>query len=202
MNKIKILVIVIVATFIFGVIFSLNTISKASNMDILTKNTIFDIINNVEDVIITCISTDGQKNLDSENKFDSTLLYIIKHKDDYNIVDENPNLDLNSQMCIIGKVSLKDFENEFKNIFENFRHKISEYKYFDGKYITLVYEPCEPFIYDYKELLYSRNNGNGYEVVYRYVRKLNEVENVINVKYVFNSRMKIKDVIILSSNIR
>ena len=44
--------------------------------------------------------------------------------------------------------------------------------------------------------------GNGYEVVYKYVRKLNEVENTINVKYVFNSRMKIKDVIILSSNIR
>ena len=185
MNKIKILVIVILATFIIGVIFSLNTVSKATNMDILTKNTIFDIINNVEDVIITCISTDGQKNLDSENKLDSTLLYIIKHKDDYNIVDENPNLDLNSQMSIIGKVSLKDFENEFKNIFENFRHKISEYKYCDGKYITLV-----------------RNMGNGYEVVYKYVRKLNDVENTINVKYVFNSRMKIKDVIILSSNIR
>ena len=75
---------------------------------ILQRGAFYDIINNVEDVIITCISTDGQKNLDSENKFDSTLLYIIKHKDDYNIVDENPNLDLNSQMCIIGKVSLKE----------------------------------------------------------------------------------------------
>ena len=202
MTKIKKIICTIAITFSLGVFFSFSMISNAKNIDILTKNTIFDIINNVEDVIITCISTDGQKNLDSENKFDSTVLYIIKHKDNFNIVDENPDLDLNSQMSIIGKVNLKDFENEFKNIFENFRHKISEYKYCDGKYITLVYEPCEPFIYDYKELLYSRKIGNGYEVVYRYVRKLNDVENTINVKYVFNSRMKIKDVIILSSNIR
>lgn len=203
MKKIKMLVAVIIITFSIGFIFSFSKISNAKNIDILTKNTIFDIIDDVEDVIITCISTDGEKSLSDENRLDATLLYIIEHKDEFNVIDNGfSNLDLNQEKISIGKVNLKEFENQFKNIFTNFKHKISEYKYYEGDYINLVYEPCEYFCYDTKELLYARFVGNAYEVVYKYKRFLNGIENDINVKYVITSRLKIKDVIILSSNTR
>lgn len=194
---------IIAITFSFGIAFSFTMISNAKNIDILTKNTIFDIINNVEDVIITCISVDGEKNLDTENKLDATLLYIIKHKDDFCVVDNNSsNLDLNAEMITIGKINHKEFENELKNIFDKFRHNILDYKYYDGGDVNLVYEPCDYFTYDSKKLLYFRKKDNYYEIVYRYTRFLNNVENNINVKYILTDKMKIKDVIILSSDIR
>lgn len=203
MNKIKILFIVIFSTFIIGFLFSLNKISNAKNVDILTKNTIFDIIDDVDGVIITCISKDGENNLSDENRLDCTLLYIIQNRDKFNIVENKLlNLDLNQEMIVIGKINQKDFEKQFKNIFTNFKHKINEYKYADGEYINLVYEPCDFFIYDTKELLYSRFVNNVYEVVYKYTRSLNNSQHIINVKYIFTTRMKIKDVIILSSNVR
>ena len=203
MTKIKKIICTIAITFSLGVFFSFFMISNAKNIDILTKNTIFDIINNVEDVIITCISADGKKNLDDNNKLDATLLYIIKYKSDFDIVENNhSNLDLNAEKITIGKINQKEFENELKNIFTNFRHNILEYKYYDNGFVDLVYEPCDYFTYDSKKLLYATKKDNYYEIVYRYTRYLNNVENNINVKYVLNEKMKIKDVIILSSDIR
>lgn len=203
MNKIKMILFVVAITFGLGIIFSFTMISNAKNIDILTKNTIFDIINSVDDIIITCISTDGEKNLSDQNKLDATLLYIIKHKDDFDIKESNlSNLDLGQEKISIGKINQKEFENELKNIFTSFRHDISKYKYYDDGLINLVFEPCNYFTYDSKKLLYLLKKDNCYEVVYRYTRSLSDVENNINVKYVFNDRMKIKDVIILSSDIR
>ena len=159
MTKIKKIICTIAITFSLGVFFSFSMISNAKNIDILTKNTIFDIINNVEDVIITCISVDGKKNLDDNNKLDATLLYIIKHKSDFD------NLDLSAEKITIGKINQKEFENELKNIFTNFRHNILEYKYYDNGFVDLVYEPCDYFTYDSKKLLYATKKDNYYEII-------------------------------------
>ncbi len=109
---------------------------------------------------------------------------------------------MNAENNTIGKINQKEFENELNNIFTNFRHNILEYKYYDNGFVDLVYEPCDYFTYDSKKLLYATKKDSYYEIVYRYTRYLNNVENNINVKYVLNEKMKIKDVIILSSDIR
>ena len=106
-QKGKVISIFIIIIFII-VTFTVNyskKIKASSEIDVLTKNSIFDIIYNVDSIVINCISTDGDKHLSKTNKLDTTVIYIINNIEkfkDYIITCEYDG----SEIRCFGKIGL------------------------------------------------------------------------------------------------
>lgn len=173
---------------------------KASNeIDILTKNSIFDIINSIEDIVITCISTDGNIHITEENKFDITSLYIIKNKQMYKDAIQNVEQDLNSENIIVGKIDFNVFENIVNDLFSKVEYSILDYKHYDENMVNLVVEPCNYSLFDKEDVISLTLCENGYKAICRYKRELNNTNNKVYIKYEFDFDLKIQDITILSS---
>lgn len=194
-NKIMYILVICLVTIVF-LFFVFNYYIKSVNSaEILTKNDLFDIIDSIEDVVITCIATDGDRHISEENKLDSTVLYLIKYKEkykDYIISDL-------SEEKSIDKIEVSLFEKITKNIFQDVNFSSNDYKNYKDNYIELNYEPCNYFIYDNKEVISNNIIKNSYEIIIKYERNLNSKKNKVYVKYKFNLNSKIQDITILSS---
>ena len=81
-NKLeKVMIIILIILIIIIAFFTTKKNIKATNdMEILTKNSLFDIIDNIGEIAITCLSTDGNRFFSEEDKIDFTMLYIIKNR--------------------------------------------------------------------------------------------------------------------------
>lgn len=203
-NRVKfILIIIIIILLAFMIFLNVvrNNIKATNDIDILTKSSIFDIIDNVEEIAITCISTDGDMHLTEENKLDFTILYIIKNNQKYQN-DINPSkLNIKNEYSSIGKINDEMFLNIAEDFFYNINYEINDYKYYNDNYIELYFEPCNYFTYDKKEIVSNSINRDKYDVIVKYTRSLNEIKNKVYVKYEINFNMKIQDITILSSMI-
>lgn len=174
---------------------------NANTESILTKKSIFDIIDSIEDIVITSISTDGQGYLSEENKYDSIILYIVSNKskfDEYIIKDENQRLD--SENVNMGKIDSKIFLKLAEETFSDINLPIYKYKYFEDDKVNLIIEPFNYTIFDRKNILKQIEDRNGYKILVEYVTIFDKIENSIYVEYEIDFDYKIQNVIILSSN--
>lgn len=196
-NIVWISLIFFLATF---TIFSINSNIKATNeIDILTKKSIFDIIDNIEDIVITCISTDGNKHISEENKMDVTVLYLIKNKEKYKEYIIPSDFENSDEKICIGKVESKVFIDLSKEIFEKIEYNVNEYKNFKDEFINLNFEPCSYSIFDKKDIVCLNRSKTGYRILIKYKRELNNVQNKVYIQYDFDLNLKIQDITILSS---
>jgi hypothetical protein len=186
-----VIIIILVITYIV-----VNKLYESNQNNILTKNFIFDIIDNVDDIIINCISTDGEKYLSEENKLDSTVLYIVKNNEKFNnyiiLSDESEN-------TCVGKINFQKFIETSNQIFELNENDCTNYKYYDDGYINLNIEPSNYVLFDEKELVSIKEEEKLYNVIIKYKRCLNDVQNNVNIEYKLGKDFKIQEVNILSS---
>ena len=200
MKKKIIILIIVFLSFNMGTIFFYGKYNS-NEKTMLTKNEIFDIIDNIEDIVITSISTDGQGYLSEENKYDSIILYIVSNKskfDEYIIKDENQRLD--SENVNMGKIDSKIFLKLAEETFSDINLPIYKYKYFEDDKVNLIIEPFNYTIFDRKNILKQIEDRNGYKILVEYVTIFDKIENSIYVEYEIDFDYKIQNVIILSSN--
>lgn len=193
-----IVIIFIVVTF---TVTSSKKINALTQVDVLTKNSIFDIIYNIDNILISSISSDGEKYLSDENKLDTTLTYIINNMDEYKnyIIPCEYN---GEEIRCFGKIKKDKFTEILLNIFDEIDCDISQYKYYNDGYIDLYFEPCDYFMCDKKNIISASLRGSSYNITVKYTRYLNDMENKLYVKYELNNSLKIQNVTILSSIIK
>lgn len=202
-QKGKVISIFIIIIFII-VTFTVNyskKIKASSEIDVLTKNSIFDIIYNVDSIIINCISTDGDKHLSKTNKLDTTVIYIINNIEkfkDYIITCEYDG----SEIRCFGKIGLDKFREIYLGLFDSMDYNIEEYKYYKEGYVELYFEPCNYPMWDKKEVMSFTFKDNKYNLIIKYIRNLNDIQNNIYIKYELDCNLKIQNVSILSSIVK
>lgn len=184
------LIVIVLFFFIFNYY-----IKAANTTEILTKNNLFDIIDSIEDVVITCIATDGDRRISEENKLDSIVLYLIKYKEKY----KDYIISNYDEESIVDKIDVFSFKYIVSSIFQNVAFKFDEYRNYNNDFIELNYEPCNYFIYDTKEVISNNVGNDGYDIIIKYERNLNTKKNKVYVKYQFDIDSKIQDITILSS---
>lgn len=164
--------------------FTYANIIKNDNNMALTKNSQFDIIDNIGSIILTSMTTLGEKNLSTQSKIDSTIMYIIYNKDKYSeyIVDNNN----------IAQMKKDDFYKIIVSMFECSQIVLDEY--IDITIGNINYS----YLKDY-EIIKIENVNDCYLIYTRYNRSLNDVKNYVYVKYELTKDMKIKDVNIIES---
>lgn len=202
-QKGKIISIFIVIIF-FIITFTVNyskKIKASSEIDILTKNSIFDIIYNIDSIVINCISTDGDKYLSEDNKLDTTVIYIINNISEFNDHIISCEYD-GSEIRYFGKIDLSNFKEIYLTIFNSIDYNIEEYKYYKDGYIELYFEPCNYPIWDKKEVMSLNFKDNKYNLIVKYTRSLNDIQNKMYVKYELDHNLKIQNVSILSSIVK
>ena len=79
MNKKKIIYVTLIIITIVTILGVGHHINASNDNDILTKKSAFDIIDNIEEIVIACLSKDGNKHLSLKNKYDITSMYIVKN---------------------------------------------------------------------------------------------------------------------------
>ena len=199
MKKKIIILIIVFLSFNMGTIFFYGKYNSNEKM-MLTKNEIFDIIDNIEDIVITSISTDGQNFLSEENKLDATILYIVSNKTKYQeYIISDYNQDLSSEAISLGKIDYNVFSNIANELFGDIDYEISEYKYLEDNMINLKIEPFNYTYFDRKNILSQTEDINGYNILLEYITVFDNIENSIYVKYKLNFDCKVQSVIILSS---
>ena len=72
MNKKKIICVTLIIITIVTILGVGHHINASNDNDILTKKSAFDIIDNIEEIVIACLSKDGNKHLSLKNKYDIT----------------------------------------------------------------------------------------------------------------------------------
>lgn len=199
MKKKIIILLLIFLSFNMGTIFFYCKYNSNEEL-MLTKKEIFDIIDNIEDIVITSISTDGQNYLSEENKLDATILYILGNKSKYQeYISNDYSQDLSSEIISFGKIDYNVFSSITKELFETIDYPIYEYKYFDNDMIDLKIEPFNYTYFDKKNVLSQTKDDNSYSILIEYITVFDDMENSIYVKYKLNFDYKIQSVIILSS---
>ena len=116
--KIKYISVLIIISVVVASILYYNK-CNLTKKQLLTKNAIFDIIEEVEDIVISCITKSGNKSLSEENKLDFIIRYIIDNRQRYssNIIKEESNSYYNKEENILyGKIK----EDYFKEILDEF----------------------------------------------------------------------------------
>lgn len=195
--------IIIIACFLiisFVTIFIIKKYINATNdVEILTKNAIFDIISSIEDSVISCISTDGDKHLNEENKLDTIVLYILKNKEKYIDKIEKQDSSAFGEYQCLGRINANAFLDIGKDIFHDINYNINEYRLYDNGYINLYIEPFSYNFFDRREMMSVNFDNNNYEVIIKYIRALDSKQNKVYIKYILDYNLKIKDVIVLSS---
>lgn len=162
--------------------FAYANIIKNDDTIALTKNSQFDIIDNIGSIILTSMTTLGEKNLSTQSKIDATIMYILYNKDKYSehIVDND------------NKIRKEDFYNILSSLFDCSEIILDEY--IDVSIGNINYS----YLKDY-DIVKIEELNNSYVVYTKYCRTLSNVKNYVYVKYELTRDMKIKDVNIIES---
>lgn len=192
--------------FLFIILFSCNTVYSKIK-DVLTKNQIFDIIDNVEKVALCCMPRDGIKELTEENKIDFLVRNIIENKDKYKDViqpcESEYRTIYDTPYYNYGKVDAKFFKNEVLKFFTNLDFDISKYKFFNNGYIELYFEPIEYLGYDKKSVAKFEIHDNIADVYIDYTKVIADTEINVLVRYIVNKNLlTINNVIICNSTMK
>lgn len=196
MNKKKIIYVTLIIITIVTILGVGHYINASNDNDILTKKSAFDIIDNIEEIIIACLSKDGNKHLSLKNKYDITSMYIVKNNIEDVIIQEAIPKD---ETVNIGKIETYKFVKKLEDIFIINDDEIKQYIDYDQEYIDLYLEPCSYSYFDKKDVISANIDNNECKIIVKYARKLDDVNNRVYIKYIFDSNLKIKDIIILSS---
>lgn len=165
--------------------------------ELLTKNSIFDMIDNVDNLILSCITKYGVKELSNENKIDFAVRYIIDNRDNYkeNIILEEKEdycLDDGTVCYSFGKVKSEFLAELLNKFFTEINFSIEDYKYFNKGFVNLCFEPMEYIRYDTKTILNVEKIDEKYIVYIQYTRSLAEFEDQFYVKYEFRNEANLK----------
>ena len=196
MNKKKIIYVTLIIITIVTILGVGHYINASNDNDILTKKSAFDIIDNIEEIVIACLSKDGNKHLSLKNKYDITSMYIVKNNIEDVIIQEAIPKD---ETVNIGKIETYKFVKKLEDIFIINDDEIKQYIDYDQEYIDLYLEPCSYSYFDKKDVISANMDNNECKIIVKYARKLDDVNNRVYIKYIFDSNLKIMDIIILSS---
>lgn len=196
MNKKKIIYVTLIIITIVTILGVGRHINASNDNDILTKKSVFDIIDNIEEIVIACLSKDGNKHLSLKNKYDITSMYIVKNNIEDVIIQETIPKD---ETVNIGKIETYKFAKKLEDIFIINDDEIKQYIDYEQKYIDLYLEPFFYSYFDKKNVISVNMDNNECKIIVKYTRKLDDVNNRVYIKYIFDSNLKIKDIIILSS---
>ena len=196
MNKKKIICVTLIIITIVTILGVGRHINASNDNDILTKKSVFDIIDNIEEIVIACLSKDGNKHLSLKNKYDVISMYIVKNNIEDVIKQEAVSKD---ETVNIGKIETDKFAKKLEDIFSINDYEVKQYIDYDQKYIDLYLEPCSYSYFDKKDVISVNMDNNECKIIVKYTRKLDGVNNRVYIKYIFESNLKIKDIIILSS---
>lgn len=164
--------------------FAYANIMKNDSATTLTKNSKFDIIDNIGSIVLTSMTTLGEKNLSKQSKIDATIMYIIYNKKKYTeYIYENNNIE---------QMKKDDFYNIYASLFVSSQADIDENVDICMGNINYSY------LKDY-EIVKVENKADSYIVYTKYSRFLNDVKNYVYVKYEITNDMKIKDINIIES---
>lgn len=155
--------------------------------ELLTKKIIFDIIEDVEGIAISCITRSGNKLMSQNDKIDFVTRYIIENKELYNkyIVLEDDVDNFESEEINFGKIKVEDFNLIYNSLFKD-ESNIS------GEYLKLNFLPVENTSWENKEIIGVYKTGNKFIVEIKYTRKFIDRQNDFYVRYVFNLLDKIR----------
>ena len=171
----------------------------------LTKNEIFDIIDNVEHVILDTIAKDGNRELSEENKVDFIIKNMIENRLEYKdeiLPSESNTITIKgTPLYSFGRVDVKLFNEKLNEYFSEFNGNLELCKFYSNEYIELYYEYAEHFSYSNKEILNIKKCNNIYSIYVRYTREYDEITNDVYVRYDFNvgDKITIKNVKIYGS---
>ena len=171
----------------------------------LTKNEIFDIIDNVEHVILDTIAKDGNRELSEENKVDFIIKNMIENRLEYKdeiLPSESNTITIKgTPLYSFGRVDVKLFNEKLNEYFSEFDGNLELCKFYSNEYIELYYEYAEHFSYSNKEILNIKKCNDIYSIYIRYTREYDEITNDVYVRYDFNlgDKITIKNVKIYGS---
>lgn len=201
--KIKVIYILYIINIILIVSILYYNKCNVTQKELLTKNVIFDIIEDVENIVISCITKSGNSSLSAEDKLDFAINYIIENKQKYcsNIYVESLTYFNNEENILIGKVDEEFFRDILESFFLNSNYPITEYKFYKDRYVELRTEPKENICWDEKECIKTLNKENRYYIYIKYTRILNDIRNDFYVEYAFdvNDKIRIDNVTIYDS---
>lgn len=163
--------------------------------ELLTKNVIFDIIEDVEGIVISCITKSGNKSMSEQDKLDIISRYIIKNREKYNtyIIDDKNSTYYNKEENIyFGKIEKDVFNDVLDDFFEDIQYPVEKYKYYKDGFIQLKFEPIESVCWDEKEYIKIQEFENKYIIDTKYIRTLNNKRNEFYVQYIFNTNKDVK----------
>ena len=187
MNKKKIIYVTLIIITIVTILGVGHYINASNDNDILTKKSAFDIIDNIEEIVIACLSKDGNKHLSLKNKYDITSMYIVKNNIEDVIIQEAIPKD---ETVNIGKIETYKFVKKLEDIFIINDDEIKQYIDYDQEYIDLYLEPCSYSYFDKKDVISANMDNNECKIIVKYARKLDDVNNRVYIKYIFESQYK------------
>lgn len=160
----------------------------------LTILSLFDIIDNVDNVVIDYMTSNGLKNILNANKDVLTRLYIIYNKDSY-INDIKPkNVILykedNTPCYTIGCIPINIYNDTYNMLFGK-NESIAD------KDVELVVEPLEHISNDESKVDRVKISKNGYSIYYIYNRYINNIYNTYIIRYDFSWDKRIQNVTML-----
>lgn len=176
---------------------------NATQKDLLTKNIIFDIIEDVENIVISCITKSGNKSMSEQDKLDFAVRYIIDNRQKYNsyIINEQIPTYYNKENIVLGKVEIDFFNSILEKFFSDVNYSLENYKFYKEGFIELNSEPVENTCWDDKECIKMQEEENKYHIYIKYIKLFNDIKNEFYVEYIFdvNEQIKIDEVTIYNS---
>lgn len=201
--KRKVTYIIYIISIIYIIILYYNKYIIAQEQ-LLTKNLIFDIIEDVEDIVISCITKSGNKSMSEENKIDFAINYIIVNREKYSSeipIEKNSAYNAKEENILHGRISREFLDKVIDKYFYSCNYPIEEYKFYKDGVLELRTEPSENICWDRKEFIGFQIEENICRVNLKYTRILNNIINDFYVEYVFDisNDIKIKNVTIYNS---
>ena len=166
--------------------------------ELFLKNKIWQSIDQVDYILLDCMSCSENDNLTEENKVDFIIRYIIENKNNYiSDIDVQNREDYYTYQDTVyynfGKVTEKFIINMIDNFFNSFNYDMKNYKFYNNGNIELNFEPIEHLWYDNKKILnVEKINNKVYNVYMEYNREINGKFHTFNVKYIINYDNDIK----------
>ena len=166
--------------------------------ELFLKNKILQSIDQVDYILLDCMSCSGNDNLTEENKVDFIIRYIIENKNNYiSDIDVQNREDYYTYQDTVyynfGKVTEEFIINMIDNFFNSFNYDMKNYKFYNNGNVELNFEPIEHLWYDNKKILnVEKINNKVYNVYMEYNREINGKIHTFNVKYIINYDNDIK----------
>lgn len=201
--KRKVTYIIYIISIIYIIILYYNKYIIAQEQ-LLTKNLIFDIIEDIEDIVISCITKSGNKSMSEENKIDFAINYIIVNRKKYSteiLKEKNNTYDAEEENIFHGRISKRFLDKVIDEFFYSCNYPIEEYKFYKDGVLELRTEPSENICWDRKEFIEIQIEEDICCANIKYTRILNNIINDFYVEYVFDisNNIKIKNVTIYNS---